>query len=505
VFTPIGAGLMLRFTNTGKLRQASWLFVAVLVLVTAVLMWREFDGALQGAMTIIAYNAFLLLPLLVAGALLDRRGIMIVLLLLVGVVGVRAVIQTQIPNRLIYFPQRGAVEDAIVLLALLFIAGASVYIFGGSALLIARAAASENTRVRLAARFNARYGSIEDEQALLQKALEMLHDEMGYSFAQIYIMTEDGTPTRRIRTGLGAGESGALLSTRAPDLGVVAEVARERQMQMVTLNDSGVRSGHIIPPAQSALIVPLLYFDVLIGVLDVHNRASQFTPEDMAMLQLFAEQVTATLIQSRTVADLRRSLRDQEESARSFRAQLADVRRSGVAGAGEWSAYLAQRGQVFGYDLSHEGQALRAVAANDLPEHLRPALERGEITVEHQGDEQIINVPIISRGETLGAMSFALPAAMTVNERQLELVRTVSNRLGLALENTRLFEQTQAQAARERKANEVASLLISATDVRSVLNLAAESFNEVLGAIHTRVYLQPQLLEGQSAQSEEVR
>jgi GAF domain-containing protein len=70
----------------------------------------------------------------------------------------------------------------------------------------------------------------------------------------------------------------------------------------------------------------------------------------------------------------------------------------------------------------------------------------------------------------------------------------VAERLALALENTRLFEQTQAQAQRERKANEIASVLIGATDVRLVLNLAAENFKDALGAVNTHIYIQPDLL-----------
>ncbi|PJF27440.1 MAG: hypothetical protein CUN53_04035, partial [Phototrophicales bacterium] len=66
----------------------------------------------------------------------------------------------------------------------------------------------------------------------------------------------------------------------------------------------------------------------------------------------------------------------------------------------------------------------------------------------------------------------------------------ITSRLGVALENNRLFEQSQALAQRERRASEIGSLLISATDIESVLNLAARSFNEALGAISTRVIVE---------------
>jgi len=110
--------------------------------------------------------------------------------------------------------------------------------------------------------------------------------------------------------------------------------------------------------------------------------------------------------------------------------------------------------------------------------------------VESSGDTQVINVPITFRDHTLGAMSFTIAKGEEIGARQLEMARVVSNRLALALENTRLFEQSQAQVQRERKASELGNLLLGSTDVSAVLNLAAESFNEALGAVQTRIYVE---------------
>jgi hypothetical protein len=60
------------------------------------------------------------------------------------------------------------------------------------------------------------------------------------------------------------------------------------------------------------------------------------------------------------------------------------------------------------------------------------------------------------------------------------------------LENKRLFEQSRAQALRESKANQVGNLLLSSTDIETVLNLAAQNFNEALGAVQTKIHLQPE-------------
>lgn len=77
----------------------------------------------------------------------------------------------------------------------------------------------------------------------------------------------------------------------------------------------------------------------------------------------------------------------------------------------------------------------------------------------------------------------------------------MAERLALALENTRLFEQSQSQALRERKASEVSTALIGATDVRVVLNMAAEQFKDALGAMNACL-IQPETLMEPLAQTQ---
>jgi GAF domain-containing protein len=140
------------------------------------------------------------------------------------------------------------------------------------------------------------------------------------------------------------------------------------------------------------------------------------------------------------------------------------------------------------------------VSASDLPPAVRMTLERGDVFIERVNNRQVISAPIVYRTQMLGAMTFEVATDRSLGESELELVRTVSNRLGIALENNRLFEQSQAQVQRERKASDVGGLLLTATDIEQVLALAAETFNEALGATHTRVSLQPgtmQKLDGE--------
>jgi GAF domain-containing protein len=272
---------------------------------------------------------------------------------------------------------------------------------------------------------------------------------------------------------------------------VIRDVFTSRQYAVVTTQDDQPRRSHLAVSSQRALAVPIIDANRVIGVLDVQTSSEQsFSANQIEAFRLLGQRLGEALTQSRLVNELRRSLREREEAAAYMRAQLAEMqgrdRQSLISG---WSKYLQSRGELIGYDL--QSQSGNVVAAGDLPQEIRMALEGGDVFVESRGEEQIINAPIIFRGEVLGAMSFSVPTERPISERELEMVRTVANRLGVALENNRLLEQTQAQAQRERKASEVANVLLTATNIEMLMELAAENFNDALDAIYTRIYLEP--------------
>jgi hypothetical protein len=200
---------------------------------------------------------------------------------------------------------------------------------------------------------------------------------------------------------------------------------------------------------------------------------------------------------------LHRILHEREDETLRLQALVAELRRLGAAGTGAaWGDYLQGRGDGFiGFDLNNENAAL--VPAGDLPAQVRAALEHGDAVTHEIAGELVLSVPIQLRDEMLGAMAFTMPPGQIVNERQVTIARIVAQRLALALENTRLVEQSQAQAARESKASEVASSLIGQQSVDAVLALAAANFQDALGAIYTQIYLEPDAFAVQATDGEE--
>jgi GAF domain-containing protein len=242
----------------------------------------------------------------------------------------------------------------------------------------------------------------------------------------------------------------------------------------------------------SALIIPIIHNDKVLGALDLQsNQIKDFTPTQREALAVYGQRVGQTLDRIRIMAQLKADVQTQQKIINGQRKKLQELEQSSRAGfaADTWRTYFDQYGGgTLGFDLSSDTFDL--VNAADLTPTLRQALTTDGLVESKDGDQNVLSAPILLRGELLGALSFKLPRGAQANDRQREVITSVVQRLGLALENKRLLQQSQAQANRESKANEVAGVLLSSTDVKTVLQLAAQQFTDALGAVNTHIHLQ---------------
>ena len=79
-------------------------------------------------------------------------------------------------------------------------------------------------------------------------------------------------------------------------------------------------------------------------------------------------------------------------------------------------------------------------------------------------------------------MEFELNANQEFEPEDLELIMEVSERFGLAAENTRLVEESQQTAQREMLINQITGRFQSAQNVEATLAEAARSLSETLSA-----------------------
>jgi GAF domain-containing protein len=341
--------------------------------------------------------------------------------------------------------------------------------------------------------------SVISETDFWTRVFSLLDDEFGFAVASVYLQDEEGFFTRRSLIGMSVGVASRVERAMLPP--IVGAVLTDRTPMFVDASSKEEQRKLIAAPARRGFALPLVVERRLFGILEAtSDQSAGFNKTERGWLALLGEQIARWYAVIENTQRLEARLAETNATLKRLTTQIQIRENQALAAVKtEWDNYLARRGRVVGFDLDVGAEEM-LLRADDLPAELRAVMERGQTLVETHDEQETLSVPIIVRGTLLGAMAFRLPPARHMTERQLELARSVAERLGTALENTRLFEQSRTLAQRERQANESAARLQGIVDVETLINLAASDFREVLGAVYTRVSLNLDPAAQQTAQ-----
>jgi GAF domain-containing protein len=480
-------GVIVTLIQLGRLRAAIAIFMLLTLSFAPAVLYSVDDPLI---------TVLLLLPLLSGMLLLPRQLQIGLIVLLGGIFAARLALQSGFTRTVRFTPAENVTNDLVVFGSIFGLAAIFTLMVTTITERFSRRAVNARAFLSAIGSFRGSVSGIYDAERIFIRALELVQQGLGYTLASAYRLNESGSFTR-LRLG-GIGQEIARMNIRlSEDLSGVGEAARRLDTTIVSNLESGTRSAHILAPARWSISVPIVREGVLLGVLDVQTaQPDGFSEDERDGFLILAEQIAGAISDAREFQEFQRISREQDEQLERYREQLGQVEQRGrQALATAWDRYVQVRtaaGELgsFGFDLQRAPSGSAVLPASDLPPDIREALSSGDIHIGRDERGQIVHAPVIFRGEVLGAMTFQIPQGRVLSERQIDMLRAITSRLGVALENNRLFEQSQALAQRERRASEIGSLLISATDIESVLNLAARSFNEALGAISTRVIVE---------------
>lgn len=490
------AGAIIRVAvHRGYLRPASYGLVYIsLALVTVAVLFNEINLS--------AYTA-LLVPLVMAGLLLGWRNLLfvaaIISVALVQNMVTTAPVMNDMGVNLVFR------EYSITIAFILAITGILV-LFGYNIQALASGFLSNVSGMRRSGQKLALFDERLTIPERIRIAVDGLVSDFGYTFAQVYLVNEAEEPTGRIYSGMITSGGTQMIDVGNMDKrSGVMEVIRTIRPMTLTLTNEAIEREHFLPGILSGVLIPMVHRNSIIGVIDVQSESkSSFTAEDMANIQYMSGQLVSSIAIARTIDDLRGTLAQQEALVAAQSDRLRQIERSQrEAIIDRWSTFMAQRGiSMMGYDIDR--QTISEAMSDELPERLEEAIETGELVVTSDDHAHHVSVPILLNGEPLGALDFDLPANRPLTGRQAEMLRNIAQRLALAMENQRLFEQSQAQADRKSLANTIASELLTRTQIDDLLELAANNFNEAVGAVQTRIHIDP-TSASQAQASEEVR
>jgi GAF domain-containing protein len=246
---------------------------------------------------------------------------------------------------------------------------------------------------------------------------------------------------------LGGAQMDTGMSYAAAKAPLAALVAEDEAVVIRDANDmrlpATTRERLAQANAQAVILAPLLIGAEYSGfVAAISEQPREFADNEVRLLKSTAEQLGVVLTNLQLTAEMRTTVE---------RVALLNRRLSGEA----WDSYRAGRAQL--------------------------RVESGH--VEFLAPEHQLQVPIVVRGETIGAFNVAdNNREREWNEDELSILQTIAEEVALAIDNARLIEQTQRTASRERAINEINARVRQTIDLDAILRTAVNELGQSLKA-----------------------
>lgn len=324
---------------------------------------------------------------------------------------------------------------------------------------------------------------IRDVSQFVDEAVRLISERFGFYHAAIYLMDEARAYVV-LEAASSAGGRRQLASDsrlRVGDAGIISQVATwgEPRLAFDVGEDAFPFARSDLPTTRSQMALPLKVGDEAIGVLDLQSEESlAFADEDVTLLQTMADQIALSLENIRLLNGMQRALEELEAAYGQYTQELWH---QGAQGSGRTRGYRYRRldVEVVDEEPTEASQARRSGQPIVLTQRQGGDGERAVTTLA---------VPMKIREHVVGALNLRFEGESVASDT-VTLMEEVANRLALALESARLYEDAQRRAARERTLADVTRRMRESLDVDAVLQNAVREMRQALDAAAVEAYL----------------
>ena len=306
-----------------------------------------------------------------------------------------------------------------------------------------------------------------DTDKLSQQLIEIVLKQFDLYYVGLFLLSEDG---KWAELRAGTGKAGEAMISREHHIAVgegmvgwcianaQARVAQEADQDRIRLEFPE------LPNTRSEAAIPLRTRGRIIGALTVQSdQDNAFDEVAIDSLQTITNQVAVAIDHARLIAESREAL---------YTAQRA----IGTKGQTDWVKLFQDR-SYFGFYANME---------NTIPlDESSPGIELSRLEAKN-----VIHLPIRVRGQVLGTIhARKLDAEGAWNPEETALLATLTDQLSLALDNARLYQDTQRSAEREHIISDITAKVRASTNVNVILQTAVKELAEALRVSKATVQL----------------
>ncbi len=325
-----------------------------------------------------------------------------------------------------------------------------------------------STYLRAAGEVGYAVTSILNADRLIQQVVDLIRERFNLYYVGLFLVDE---ANEWVGLRAGTGEAGKKMLAQGHRIkigdGMVgwavlnsqARVAMEVEQDAVRLATSD------LPDTRSEAALPLRSRGRVIGALTVQSTLpGVFDAEFISVLQTMADQVAVALDNANLFAE-------SEAAIQTLRRSYGDLSRRA------WVDTIRMR-RTAGYIGDATGVR---------PLHAHSPVSQAQNT---EGAPFALSLPIKVRDQLLGYIEARKPQANEWSKDEQALMETLVDQLGVALENARLYEDTQKRAEQERLLSDITAKVRSSTDINMIMQTAMQELAEALriprGAIQLR-------------------
>jgi PAS domain S-box-containing protein len=312
--------------------------------------------------------------------------------------------------------------------------------------------------------------SILDLNELLPQAAELIRERFNLYYVGIFLL-DDTERWAVLRAGTGEAGQRMLANNHRLKIGgnsMISECVTMQQARIaLDVGEAATRFNNpLLPRTRSEMALPLVSRGRVIGAATIQSdQPAAFATDDITVLQSMADQISNAVENARLYEQTQAALREVDAINR---------RLTGEA----WASYLRQH-------AGHDVLWLADDAAIAPPTVLEAdeQISAGEITLEPEpdGEEATVTVPILLRGQPIGALRLRALLREWDDDTRLMLA-DIAGHIAQAVENARLVEQTQRAAERERLINEINARVRQSVDLDAILRTAVNELGQSLKA-----------------------
>jgi GAF domain-containing protein/HAMP domain-containing protein len=302
----------------------------------------------------------------------------------------------------------------------------------------------------------------QDPDELLNRAAQLILDRFNFYHTGIFLVDADrefavlrASPTEAGRMMLEQGHR-----LRLGQVGLVGYAAATGtpRIALDTGQDTAYFNNPLLPDTRSEIAIPLKLDNKVLGVLDVQSTQPEaFTQDDVATLQIMADQLALAIQRVDLVSNLQRNFEELENTYKAFTVE-------------SWKKFSQEPDFKPGYTFD----GLRITRLDSFPAGIREILVKGRTAVippQRDADGVTVAAPLKLREQVIGILTIRFQT-QTIDADTLSLIEETAGRLAVALENARLYTETQNLVQRERTVSEISSRITTSFNIENILRTA---------------------------------